>query len=91
MSGFPAPPPQWWAACCAASGESTQVLCVTHLPQVAGNGHQHMFVDKFNKAGSTETTMKSLDREQRIQELARLLGGDTITSNTLANARELLQ
>jgi DNA repair protein RecN (Recombination protein N) len=72
-------------------GESTQVLCVTHLPQVAGNGHQHMFVDKFNKAGSTETTMKSLDREQRIQELARLLGGDTITSNTLANARELLQ
>lgn len=72
-------------------GESTQVLCVTHLPQVAGNGHQHMFVNKFNKAGSTETTMMPLDREQRIQELARLLGGDTITSNTLANARELLQ
>ncbi|QYJ79729.1 DNA repair protein RecN [Shewanella acanthi] len=72
-------------------GESTQVLCVTHLPQVAGNGHQHMFVNKFNKAGSTETTMMALDREQRIQELARLLGGDTITSNTLANARELLQ
>lgn len=72
-------------------GESTQVLCVTHLPQVAGNGHQHLFVNKFNKAGSTETTMTALDREQRIQELARLLGGDTITNNTLANARELLQ
>lgn len=72
-------------------GESTQVLCVTHLPQVAGNGHQHMFVNKFNKAGSTETTMMALDREQRIQELARLLGGDIITTNTLANARELLQ
>ncbi|MGL4613806.1 MAG: DNA repair protein RecN, partial [Shewanella sp.] len=69
-------------------GESTQVLCVTHLPQVAGNGHQHLFVNKFNKAGSTETTMTALDREQRIQELARLLGGDTITHNTLANARE---
>ncbi|MGP4763456.1 hypothetical protein ACTXP8_27175, partial [Klebsiella pneumoniae] len=49
------------------------------------------FVNKFNKAGSTETTMTPLDREQRIQELARLLGGDTITTNTLANARELLQ
>lgn len=72
-------------------GESTQVLCVTHLPQVAGNGHQHMFVNKHNKAGSTETTMTALDKEQRIQELARLLGGDIITTNTLANARELLQ
>ncbi|AZG37134.1 MULTISPECIES: DNA repair protein RecN [Shewanella] len=72
-------------------GESTQVLCVTHLPQVAGNGHQHMFVNKFNKAGSTETTMQALDKDQRVNELARLLGGDVITENTLANARELLQ
>ena len=72
-------------------GESTQVLCVTHLPQVAGNGHQHMFVNKFNKAGNTETTMLALDKEQRVNELARLLGGDVITENTLANARELLQ
>jgi len=71
-------------------GESTQVLCVTHLPQVAGYGHQHMFVNKFNKAGSTETTMQTLDKEQRVNELARLLGGDVITQNTLANARELL-
>ena len=72
-------------------GESTQVLCVTHLPQVAGNGHQHMFVNKFNKGGNTETTMQALDKEQRVNELARLLGGDVITENTLANARELLQ
>jgi DNA repair protein RecN (Recombination protein N) len=50
-----------------------------------------MFVNKFNKAGQTETTMKNLDKEQRINELARLLGGDAITENTLANARELLQ
>ncbi|MGI1998557.1 DNA repair protein RecN [Shewanella frigidimarina] len=72
-------------------GESTQVLCVTHLPQVAGNGHQHMFVNKFNKGGNTETTMQTLDKDQRVNELARLLGGDVITENTLANARELLQ
>jgi len=71
-------------------GESTQVFCVTHLPQVAGNGHQHMFVNKSSKAGKTETSMIPLDKAQRINELARLLGGDTITSNTLANAKELL-
>ncbi|GIU09315.1 MULTISPECIES: DNA repair protein RecN [unclassified Shewanella] len=71
-------------------GESTQVFCVTHLPQVAGNGHQHMFVNKSSKAGQTETSMVALDKEQRIEELARLLGGDTITNNTLANAKELL-
>ena len=71
-------------------GESTQVFCVTHLPQVAGNGHQHMFVNKSSKAGKTETSMVQLDKEQRVEELARLLGGDTITSNTLANAKELL-
>ncbi|QYJ85170.1 DNA repair protein RecN [Shewanella mesophila] len=72
-------------------GESTQVLCVTHLPQIAGNGHQHMFVNKQSKAGQTETSMVPLDKNQRIEELARLLGGDTITNNTLANAKELLQ
>ncbi|MBV7316736.1 DNA repair protein RecN [Shewanella sp. NIFS-20-20] len=72
-------------------GQSTQVFCVTHLPQVAGNGHQHMFVDKTNKGGQTETVMRPLNPQQRITELARLLGGDTITENTLANAKELLQ
>ncbi|KIO36267.1 DNA repair protein RecN [Shewanella sp. cp20] len=74
-----------------ALGESTQVLCVTHLPQVAGNGHQHMFVNKQSKSGQTETSMVPLDKGQRIEELARLLGGDVITNNTLANAKELLQ
>lgn len=72
-------------------GESTQVLCVTHLPQVAGNGHQHMYVSKTNKINETETSMVTLTQQQRIQELARLLGGNSITENTLANAQELLQ
>ncbi len=71
-------------------GESTQVLCVTHLPQVAGCGHQQLFVAKNTKAGKTETQMLSLNTEQRIEELARLLGGSTITATTLANAKELL-
>jgi DNA repair protein RecN (Recombination protein N) len=50
-----------------------------------------MFVNKLNKGGNTETTMQTLDKDQRVNELARLLGGDVITENTLANARELLQ
>ncbi len=71
-------------------GESTQVFCVTHLPQVAGNGHQHMFVNKKSTKGQTETSMTALNQEQRVRELARLLAGDTITQSSLANAEELL-
>ncbi|MEZ8825842.1 DNA repair protein RecN [Vibrio amylolyticus] len=71
-------------------GQSTQVLCVTHLPQVAGCGHQQLFVAKSTKSGKTETQMHTLDTEARISELARLLGGSEITQSTLANAKELL-
>ncbi|NHI00339.1 MULTISPECIES: DNA repair protein RecN [Oceanimonas] len=71
-------------------GESTQVLVITHLPQVAGNGHQHFFVSKSSNTDNTETRMQELDEPLRLQELARLLGGNRITDNTLANARELL-
>ncbi|MBD1573642.1 DNA repair protein RecN [Vibrio sp. S17_S38] len=71
-------------------GESTQVLCVTHLPQVAGCGHQQLFVSKQAKAGKTETRMNLLDNNQRVDELARLLGGSQITDSTRANAKELL-
>lgn len=71
-------------------GESTQVMCVTHLPQVAGCGHQHFFVSKQTDGAETETQMHKLDKKARLQELARLLGGSEVTKNTLANAKELL-
>ncbi|OIN07608.1 DNA repair protein RecN [Oceanisphaera psychrotolerans] len=71
-------------------GDSTQVLVITHLPQVAGNGHQHYFVSKDSADNDTQTRMQELDEHSRLQELARLLGGNKITANTLANARELL-
>ena len=71
-------------------GENTQIFCVTHLPQVAGNGHQQMFVNKKSDGKATNTTMVSLNKQERIKELARLLGGDSITERTLANAKELL-
>ena len=71
-------------------GESTQVMCVTHLPQVAGYGHQHYFVSKETDGAMTETHMQSLDKKARLQELARLLGGSEVTRNILANAKELI-
>lgn len=71
-------------------GESTQVMCVTHLPQVAGCGHHHFFVCKETDGEMTETHMQPLDKRARLQELARLLGGSEVTRNTLANAKELL-
>lgn len=71
-------------------GDSTQVMCVTHLPQVAGCGHHHFFVSKETDGEMTETRMQSLDKRARLQELARLLGGNAVTRNTLANAKELL-
>lgn len=71
-------------------GESTQVMCVTHLPQVAGCGHHHYYVSKETDGAMTETHMRLLDKRSRLQELARLLGGSEVTRNTLANAKELL-
>ncbi|MEK9498179.1 DNA repair protein RecN [Photorhabdus sp. P32] len=71
-------------------GESTQVMCVTHLPQVAGCGHQHFYVSKQTDGEETETQMQLLDKKTRLQELARLLAGSEVTKNTLANAKELL-
>ncbi|WP_417685152.1 DNA repair protein RecN [Pseudidiomarina gelatinasegens] len=71
-------------------GESNQVICVTHLPQVAAKAHQQLRVDKVTDGASTETHMVSLDQNARVIELARLLGGDEITETTKANAAELL-
>ncbi|MDD1620073.1 MAG: DNA repair protein RecN [Methylococcaceae bacterium] len=67
-----------------------QVLCVTHLPQVASQAHQHLFVAKNQKAAVTSSTVRRLSDEERVDEVARMLGGVTITENTLAHAREML-
>ncbi len=67
-----------------------QVLCVTHLPQVASQAHQHLFVAKNQNAAVTSSTVRRLSDEERVVEVARMLGGVTITENTLAHAREML-
>ena len=72
-------------------GEHTQVICVTHLPQVAARAHHQMFVTKFSDEKTTETHMICLEENERIDELARLLAGDTLTESAIANAKELLQ
>ena len=70
--------------------QSRQVLCVTHLPQVASQAHQHLFVAKNQTTGLTSSTVRLLDNAERIQEIARMLGGVVITENTLAHAKEML-
>ena len=71
-------------------GQQTQVLCVTHLPQVAARAHQQKFVTKFSDNNSTETHIISLSEKERIEELARLLAGDKLTDTAIANAKDLL-
>lgn len=67
-----------------------QVLCVTHLPQIAAMADRHFLIEKSEKDGRTFTSVTALDREGRKQELSRLLGGENITLNTLATAAEQL-
>jgi DNA repair protein RecN (Recombination protein N) len=68
----------------------SQVLCVTHLPQVASQGHHHLRINKLSDGNSTQTTIRSLSAAERIEELARMLGGVEITDRTRAHAAEML-
>jgi DNA repair protein RecN (Recombination protein N) len=71
-------------------GETRQVLCVTHLPQVAAKGNQHFSVSKLQRDDRTTSLIERLDRTRRIEEIARMLGGVAITATTRKHARELL-
>jgi DNA repair protein RecN (Recombination protein N) len=73
-----------------ALGGERQVLCVTHLPQVAAQGHHHFQVSKATTGSSTQSAVSRLDDKARIEELARMLGGVEITRETRANARQML-
>jgi len=70
--------------------KKTQVICVTHLPQVACKGHQQLFVSKMTDGELTETKVTELSQSNRVKEIARLLAGDKISQHSLANAQELL-
>lgn len=72
-------------------GARHQVLCVTHLPQVAARGQHHFQVSKQNVKGKTQSSIALLQPPERIEEVARMLGGIKITSTTREHAKELLQ
>jgi len=71
-------------------GQVHQVLCVTHLAQVAAQGHQHWKVEKHSTNNATTSRITSLSRNHRVEEVARMLGGTEITDTTRRHARELL-
>ncbi len=73
-----------------ALGAERQVLCVTHLPQVAAQGHHHFQVSKAVAGETTHSAVVPLDDKARIEELARMLGGVEITKEVRANARQML-
>lgn len=74
-----------------ALGKVRQVLCVTHLPQVAAQGHAHLLVSKRIEGDTTHTRIEALEGSGRRDELARMLGGIEITRETLAHAHAMLQ
>ena len=72
-------------------GRHCQVICVTHQPQVAAQAHHHLLVSKRSGAGGSRTDVRPLGREQRVEELARMLGGVKITGQTISHAREMME
>ncbi|MBT8340921.1 MAG: DNA repair protein RecN, partial [Desulfatitalea sp.] len=74
-----------------ALAEHHQILCITHLPQIARYGHRHLRIVKSVNQGRTHTTITPLDEAARVLEMARMLGGEKITEKTMAHAREMLE
>jgi DNA repair protein RecN (Recombination protein N) len=70
--------------------KKTQVICITHLPQIAAQGHDHVLIEKTSKAKNTEVALTTLNQKERVSEIARMLGGVKITDQTLAHAKEML-
>lgn len=70
---------------------NSQVLCITHLPQVAAITDNHYYISKSVNDGRTETSLKELDEKQKIREIARMLSGSEITELTLKHAEELIK
>ena len=67
-----------------------QVIAITHLPQVASHAHQHLVVTKTTAGGATTTALQALAAGERVDEIARMLGGARVTAKTVAHARDLL-
>ena len=75
----------------AALSRHHQIICITHLPQIAKFGDHHFRISKQVSRGRTSTTIQRLDESDRVQEIARMLGGEKITPATIEHAREMLK
>ena len=71
------------------TGKNHQIICITHLPQIAAMADHHFLIEKTSSADSTISNIRPLEREESIQELARMLGGVKITDTVLQNAKEM--
>jgi DNA repair protein RecN (Recombination protein N) len=71
-------------------GKTSQVICVTHSAQIASLANSHVFISKSEKDGRTESAVRYLDREERVREIARILGGIEITDAQITAAREMI-
>ncbi|MFT7243630.1 MAG: DNA repair protein RecN (Recombination protein N) [Candidatus Azotimanducaceae bacterium] len=72
-------------------GQKAQIICVTHLPQVAAQGHQHLTVEKSSNGKQATSIVKQLDDAARVKEIARMLGGLDMTEHSIAHAEEMYQ
>jgi DNA repair protein RecN (Recombination protein N) len=73
-----------------ALGSTFQVLCITHLPQIASYADSHFLIEKHVDRGRTRTTVRRLTNGARVDEVARMLGGEAITDHLQRSAREML-
>jgi len=74
----------------ASVSKMAQVICVTHLAQIASFGKNHLFIEKTENDNKTTTNIIDLSKKERIQEIARLISGN-ITENSILNAQEMLE
>ncbi|HKJ79993.1 MAG TPA: hypothetical protein VKA10_10675, partial [Prolixibacteraceae bacterium] len=70
---------------------STQIINITHLPQIAAKGDAHFMVYKYEEGQKTFTTIKQLKNNERVEELAKMVGGANVSENTLKTAEDLLK
>ena len=70
--------------------KTAQVICVTHSPQIAAQADLHMLVSKHEEGGRTLTSVSELDKEGRVREIARIIGGEIITEKTMKAAEEMI-
>ncbi len=73
------------------NAENRQIICITHLPQIASLGNTHYLVEKHVEGKRTVTRIRMLSDQERVGEIARLIGGEVVTQTALENARELLE